>query len=1112
MKSDVTLSFIDIFAMINAAASLEERENITKNNLFRATDPEKSIWVSANAGTGKTYILIRRILRLLIAGNKPERILCITFTNAAANEMQSRIIEEASRMILCDNEQLLSELKELGELKVGNNDIENIRRNLEYIIDSPERLKIQTIHGFCQSILKKFPLEAGVAPFFDILDEFRQKLLLEECWREFTEKVPSEIYINLVESTAVSEVKKRIFELVSKSNEIENTLLKDTDFEELLANLKTRLNIKTEDKNSLVQEFLSNEIEAIKSIYEELNLAVSRKLKAHNILEDIIEKRDVQSLKAFVNLDKGKRVFDNKTIEKEAKIHQKLSALYNKAENIIEEIRDIEIFECTKNYLASFLIIVNIYKHRKLKQHLLDYDDLIEKAYSLLNNSDFKDWVLYKLDGGIDHLLVDEAQDTSEKQWKIINQVSSEFFSGDNVKDINRTLFIVGDEKQSIYGFQGADIENYLLAKTNLKANLEKINLEVSFRSLPAILNFTDKVFEDVGLKKKITDESHISHSSSRENEGFGKVELIKQVEYERSKSNRITGVKPWVLPQEYKEDDEVKNKVKLASQIAEKIKNILDSKLILPSLKKEGRAVQAKDIMILIKRRGSDILSGEVEKKLKEFGIGVSNKEKLDISEMLAVKDVLSIIKFCLNPHDELNLAALLKSSFFNFSEERLYELAKNRKGNLLTALLNKEPEIYSKIEKLKSEFLGAKSIYAFLINILNNFGLHKKLIGYFGAGIAHNINQFLDKVLEFENDENFSNEKFISYFENNEIYGNSNIEDSENSVKILTVHGSKGLQAPIVIMANAADFSEKRKDYILNDNEILICDSASKKSKRFTEMEELENTKEHDEYFRLLYVALTRAKDELYIFSAANNSSKKNEQSWYNHLESAAKSLGEAQENEVYIYTDENYKNLPKANELEKQENIIEIADFYEKKINLINKEAISPSKLLSGNKPLEVNKNVDFSFGNAVHKLLEYLPNIEKNKHQEVTGYLLKEFQLTDENREIIIEEVKELLEDSEIKELFSYNSKAEVPIAGFAGDKFVSGYIDLLIFKENEILIADYKTNRDVAENKEKLIEKYSGQLGLYKEILQKIYPEKEIKTCLIFTMSKEIVYF
>lgn len=1089
----------------------EKTSNISQNNLFKATDPEKSIWVSANAGTGKTYILIRRILRLLIAGNKPERILCITFTNAAANEMQNRIIEEAGKLILYNDDVLLSKLKELGEFRLNLNKTEQIRKNLEYIIDSPERLKIQTIHGFCQAILKKFPLEAGVAPFFDILDEFKQKLLLQECWRGFSTKVSTETYISLVESSAVDEVKKRIFELVSKNSEIDNVITDSGGYEGYFKKLKTKLNINETDKNKLAEDFFASEIGFIKTASEELNRAISRKLKAHKLLENIIEFRDINRLKQFLKSDKNGRVFDNKTIEKETEIHQQLSTLYSKISKLVERIKDIEVFECTKNYLTSFKIISEIYREKKLKQHLLDYDDLIEKAYTLLNNSDFKDWVLYKLDGGIDHLLVDEAQDTSEKQWKIINQVSNEFFSGENVKELNRTLFIVGDEKQSIYGFQGADIGNYLKSKIALKENLEKVNLEISYRSLPAILNFTDKVFEDAVLKQKITDEDHISHSSSRESEGFGKVELIKQVEYEKAKTERVSGVKSWVLPQEYKEDDEVKNKVKLASQIAEKIKNTLDSKAILPSIKTSGRAVQAKDIMILIKRRGSDILSGEIEKKLKEFGIGTSNKEKLDISETLAAKDVLSIIKFCLNPNDDLNLAGLLKSCFYNFSEEKLYNLAKNRKTNLLNCLSNKEPEIYSNLLSLKNVFSKSNSIYSFLVNILNNLDLNKKLAGYFGENIDSKINQFLNKVLEFEQEENFSNEKLITHFENNEIFESSNIEDAENSVKILTVHGSKGLQSPIVIMANAADFSEKRKDYILNDNDILICDSTSKKSEKYLAEEKLEKAKEYDEYFRLLYVALTRAKDELYIFSAASNSSKKNEQSWQKCLKNAIKNLAEENGNGNYIYSDESYQNLERAGETIKNNNVINVDDFYKQKINLINKEAISPSKLLTGSKPLEVNKNIDFSFGNAVHKLLEYLPNFEKAKHKEITEYLLKEFNLTSENKNIIVKEVDNLLKDEEFKNLYSHKNKAEIPIAGFAGDKFVSGYIDLLIFKDSEIIIADYKTNRDVSENKEKLVEKYRGQLELYKEILQKIYPEKTIKICLIFTMSKEIVY-
>lgn len=1057
-----------------------------------ATYPQSSVWVSANAGSGKTSVLTMRILSLLIAGNKPEKILCITYTNAAALNMQTRIIGSATKLILASDDELKQELENLG-IKT-NVVLNNVRKNLEYIIDHPSKLKIQTIHSFCQYILKSFPLEAGVAPYFDIIDDIKKKEMLEKVWQDVI--INSDIIKQLLSEFSEYTIKNILKELTENSTSVERFL--DNEYSE---KLKSLLNPQNNTIKELQESFLKYVKPNLITVSELLKV---NKIKAKSLAESIerfLSSPDFFGFeKIYLTEDretKELRLSGSKVSNNIKKIDEVLIILnegLSKYLEVLEQVKNINILNSTTSFLKLFSYYLREYQSRKERSALLDFNDIITKAKKLLNDSENKEWVLFKLDGGIDHLLLDEAQDTSPTQWGIVEAVVSEFFSGDTSRNKKRTFFVVGDEKQSIYSFQGANIENYLKIKNKYKANLNKINLEESFRSAPAILQFADKIYKNAELKNKITDEEQVNHIAHN-NEEFGYVEVKKLLPYEKYQNKN--GVHSWHLKQEYEHEEEERNRILLAEKIVQDI------------FKLKQRGIEEKDILVLVKKR--DVLSRAIEEKLKQKGVASSSVNSEILNDSLLVKDLVAILKFCLNNDDDLNLAELLKSPVFSVDESDLFRFSDKRSGSLYTSLKQSSFYKINILDQIKRSYQNSASIYEFYTEILHNKYLIKHFIGYFGSDIEEEIYQFLNFIEQFENDEKFSAEKLVIYFANNEIRSESEKEDGEN-LRILTHHGAKGLEAKIVIIANAADYEQKSKQYIIDDELILISGSAENKNKIFKELQDRKNNIEYNEYFRLLYVALTRSAKELYIYGVGNKTTKNDTKSWYNFIYDSAKTFAKEDENGNLIFSDDKYMGLMKtaheAQSEERQE--IKLPTYLEQKLNVEETEIITPSKFLES-KNFVINKNIDLTFGIATHKVLEYILTMHEQKRDDATEILLKKYNLDEGVKQEIISEIKLLLSNKGYIGLMSGVSRSEVPVAGYVDGKFITGKIDLIIFKTDEIIIADYKTNRDAKENKNILVEKYTNQMELYKKLLKLMYPDKNIKTCLIFTKTTEIVF-
>ncbi len=1093
-----------------------------------ATTPHESFWVSANAGTGKTKVLVDRIISLLVSDIKPSKILCITFTKAGAAEMISRITNESNKLLALEETKLCEYIEGNCNISVKADKIRKIRKTLTSIIDNPDLIRIQTIHSFCGTILKAFPLEAGVVPFFNTADDVQTSEITEKAWGNFIKAmeigqgVYFSAYCDLSSLYGFDTIRKTVFSLFEKKAHIDNVLNVKGGLAEYLEYLKNsfEVDLSVNPENEFF-ELYKNDIEKLAYC---LRSGKTNAIRRADKLFSIIKKFSFSRLnELFFENEKVKELSDKDSEKKFPEVKELVETLRASIKIWSDRILSYRLLTNTKNYLILLTGFKAYYELEKDRNYFLDYNDLIEKSKNLLTNSEFASWVLYKLDGGIEHILVDEAQDTSPSQWEIIRAITEEFFSGDAIKTV-RTIFVVGDEKQSIFSFQGADLKIFSDMKTffDLKIGessetdkiLNKIPLSSSFRSLSAILELVDEILQEETVKKA-TMTDVVNHQANRLKH-YGYIEIQQLIPQAKTVYNNEPIL--WYLPEEYEENDEGKKKAILAKNIADKINKIINEVHILPRTNAQARAG---DIMILMRKRDKELVA-YITAELQKRNISTSGIDKLDITGNMAILDILACAKFLLQKNDDYNLACLLKSPFICLSEDDIFYLCYNRKGkSLYEFLLENELRFSDAVNFLNLlERIKFTSIRELFFKILDVLGFRKNLVATFGSSIDEIINEFLSITENFESKNLANLQIFIKWFEKNggEIKRDQDMVTDE--VRIMTIHAAKGLEAPVVILADTTSSTLEERSFVLDDNYILVpgskdCNNGFSKGK----FEEHRN-KDQQERFRLLYVALTRACDELYVFGLENN---KNKNSWYEFIKSAALRLPKSKTEEgVITVTDEQYLQFISDNQnLSAAKAIVNSSlpkFFFEDYKEEQTENSILPSLLSSGSynsdekKVINISKH-DLDRGTIIHRLLEVLPNYSEDKKENVFKIIIDEYGVDDE---VILEEIKSevfsIMSSEELRFLYSGNSKAEVAISGYIDDSFVNGKIDRLIFDGDVIHLVDYKTHKNPEGREDKLIEDYRPQMHLYYRLLKNIYPDKKIMPKLLLTKTGKFLNY
>lgn len=1104
--------------MMNNNDILLQRENLSQRATIQqrlAADPKKSVWVGASAGTGKTKVLSDRVLRILLNGTNPAKILCLTYTKAAAVQMNSRVAKKLSQWAIMSDNKLEEELLALyGQLPNDNKSLSLLkakaRQLFAVLLDTPGGIKIQTIHSFCQEILKRFPLEANISPYFEVLDdrgsleaitEIKNKILTTAQLSPESEIGKAISYI----TSTISEYSfpKIIDDIIKMRSKVEKSIIAFNGKQNLLDAVSKKLNMADDlSIEKIMKEFFN--LTPKENLYRLVDAGYN------DLITWLDQTYDISKYEQYFSIFlTQKNEIRSVSKDKKLKQNEQLIQIFNDEANrclaAIQKIKSYNVYQSTKAVIILATELIDNYRKFKQTRAKLDYNDMILITKNLLEKKDAAKWVLYKLDGGIDNILIDEAQDTSPDQWSIISAISDEFFAGLGASENTRTIFAVGDRKQSIYSFQGADPDKFDEMREHfakLSPDFIKVNLDVSFRSTDAILDTVNQIFADENVKKGVASiNEDVEHIAFRKGEA-GRVEFWECIEPEDTKADDT-----WRLP--IKHSQEISTSSQMAQMIARKIKDFVSSKQLLVS---QNRPLQYGDFLILVRSR--DAFCEEFIRECKSLNINISGIDRIKLMEQIAVQDLVSLGKFLLLPEDDLSLAEVLKSPLFGLDDNDLFELCYQRTGTLWASLTKNKK--YSQTTEILVNLLKlADNMRPFeLYNyILSKNGGRKKYFERMGYEAEDGIDEFLNLSLVFEQEHIASLQNFINWICEDDVEIKREMEQSKNDmVHMMTVHGSKGLQAPIVILPDTTRVpsSSRGAEFLWDEDLFLYPYCAADFDDVCDNLKNKQNNKMLEEYRRLLYVATTRAEDTM-IFCGFRKKNKIPENSWYSIFKNIFTKFADNNEN-VWTYKNEQLLKIEEKKIAQNFNTEDKIPDFMftpaenEKPLS----KPLTPSKLdeePASISPLHIVDNTIFyKRGTIIHKLLQFIPDIDKNKQSEAITKYLKNIapDFSEEERHNISNDVISLINNPDFGIVFGPNSQAEVPIMGEINEKIISGQIDRLIITDEKVIVVDYKTNRYTPQTIAEVPQIYLLQLSAYKALLQKIYPQKEIETYILWT--------
>lgn len=1090
-----------------------------------AADPQSSIWLAANAGSGKTRVLTDRVARLLLAGTEPQKILCLTYTKAAASEMQNRLFRRLGQWAMMEEGRLRGQLAELGVTEQIDGDmLARARRLFARAIETPGGLKIQTIHAFCAALLRRFPIEARVSPDFTELDD-RSAILMR---REIVEEMAAGADRAAVDALAGLYPGDGLDEVLGEISRISDGFY---DAAPAMA-IRARLGLAPDQtvEGLLGQVFLGGEAELISDLVPLLLASGSNDSKAGAKLKEFRADGSGLALLEDVLLTKsGANPFTAKIGSFPTKDLQQNAAapLMPRLETLmlrVEAARDTRLVLAAAEKTASlhqfataFLIR---YDARKAARGFLDFDDLINRAAGLLSDRSVAAWVLFRLDGGIDHILVDEAQDTSPAQWRVIERLTEEFTTGEAAAGRDRRIFVVGDKKQSIYSFQGADLETFDRMRAEFAARHRAVStpfqpreLLHSFRSSAAILNIVDQTFDERVNRGLGGPTQHRAFHGDMP----GRVDLWEPIP-------KTTEPEPeeWDNPVDLLADSH--EAVQLADRIAGEIHRIIASGTAVTT--KDGtRPLHEGDFLILVRRRGA--LFQEIIRACKTAGLRVAGADRLRLGAELAVKDILALLSFLALPEDDLSLAAVLRSPLFGWSEAALYDLAQGRgaKEYLWQALRAKEPrasETLSVLTDLRdsADFLRP---YELIDRILTRHDGRRKLLARLGPEAEDGIDALLAEALGYEQGNVPSLTGFLVWMQTGEIEVKRRLDSASRAIRVMTVHGAKGLEAPVVILPDTAKWPERVRGQVVRaeDGAALWRVRAEESPALLRAAADQRRRKERDERMRLLYVAMTRAESWLIVCAAGETG--KGEDSWHSLIAAAMDKAGAARMPQGggnwEFGPGKRYQfglwpePLPdhraaQANDMQPLPDwTTRAAPRTERPLPPLTPTGLGGPKALPG--AAGQDEEVALARGSGIHLLLDHLAGADPREWAERARALLHDFAETD----TILAEAVRVLDAPHLRHLFAPDTFSEVevsaPLADWDG-RVMQGIIDRLIVADDHVLAVDFKSNALVPERAEEVPLGILRQLGAYAAVLEQIYPDRRVDLAIVWTAKTQLM--
>jgi ATP-dependent helicase/nuclease subunit A len=1108
-----------------------------------ASDPAVSAWVAANAGSGKTHVLAQRVIRLLLRGTQPERILCLTYTKAAAANMANRVFETLSRWTALDDETLDREIATIEGRRPDARRRRHARRLFAQALDTPGGLKVQTIHAFCTRLLHQFPFEADVAARFEVLEERTQSELIDRLRMAVLLQASAQPESALGDALAIAitaaadqTFNEMIIEAIARRDELTAWIGWAGGIQAAIADLSQSLGIATDDSIARVEADIVNGPHFPMS--EWVGAAVLCRAGSANDQRQCERLAEAAAASGATRIDKYLDVFFTQKSELRGSILTSSLAKKNpdlagrldrekaRVGDLLHRRRAVETRARTAALVIIAAEVVARYGTEKERRGLLDYEDLIDKTLLLLTEARAQ-WVHYKLDLGIDHVLIDEAQDTSPKQWEIVKRLTAEFTAGKGAREATRSIFAVGDEKQSIFSFQGAapaqfeqNKRHYAGAFATADMPFTDLKFRYSFRSAPLVLDAVDIVFRRPEAFAGLTEVPGATVHEAVRASAPGTVELWPMIEPDEK--IKLEG---WDAP--FDESSETSPRVRLARKIARTVKTWLARGDPVGD-GEQRHAARAGDILVLVRQRGA--LFNAIIYELKRENVAVAGADRLTLTEHIAVMDLMALADALLLPGDDLALASALKSPLFGVTEEQLFTLAYGRKGTLRAALRERAADlefmaVNAQLERYTA--WAAEAPFSFYSRVLGAEGGRARFYARLGPEAADALDELLEHALIYERHEAPTLQGFIAWLRAGDTQVKRDMDLGRNEVRVMTVHGAKGLEAPIVVLADTATppkgpkeprlLSLPRANAAPGTPDALVWagrkadDIAPVAAARADAVRAAE-----DEYRRLLYVAMTRAADRL-VVAGSRGVQKIPDGCWYQLVEhalkpDAAEQTADDGDGVVLRWrksaAQETVLSEPAAAEAEGAE---PLPGWLTRAAPSARKptRAITPSGT-GGASPVADRKALDR--GRIVHRLLQALPAIAPERRADAARrYLVrdaKDFAAAEHAQ--LAREVLAVLDDARFAPLFSPASRAEVPIVGRLAAGDVSGQVDRLAVTAKTVLIADYKTNRLPPRSLADVPEDYVRQLALYRAVLAALYPGREVRAALIWTEGPNLM--
>ena len=1103
---------------------MSPRNDATERQV-QAARPDASTWLAANAGSGKTRVLTDRVARLLLEGVQPQHILCLTYTRAAASEMQNRLFKRLGEWAMLAAAPLLEQLTDLGvEGTISADRLAQARTLFARAIETPGGLKIQTIHSFCAALLRRFPLEAGVSPQFAEMEDRTAALLREEIVEDFAEGPQAQIIKDVARYVTDSGFDKLTTAIVQKRSHFAQPMQ--------LPGLLQRFGLPADfnETTLLGRVYLGGEVEMIQSMLPALlesggnNARAADKLSGFagatvnglTLLESVLltGKAAKEPFSAKLNSFPTKALREGVLADR----IPRLDALMLRVESAREQ--RLALVAAQKAHVLHRFATAFLpeYEQRKQFRGWLDFDDLILRARQVLNDPAVAAWVLFRLDGGIDHILVDEAQDTSPDQWDVIEKLTQEFTSGEGARSgVERTIFVVGDKKQSIYSFQGADPRAFdrMQAEFGRKlresgSGLENLNLEYSFRSSSAILSLVNILFENHAEAGFQDAAMHRAFKTGLP----GRVDLWPVVEKVDDDQDG-----DWTDPVD--RPGARHHTVILAENLACSIKTMIDNGETIPD---DGdipgsfvrRKVRPGDFLILVQRR-SDLFA-EIIRACKSEGLPIAGADRLKVGAELAVKDLAALLSFLALPEDSLSLATVLKSPLFGWSEQQLFDLAHRRDETFLWAALRKRAEEFPEVLAVLNDLRGQTDFlrpYDLIERILTRHGGRRKLLGRLGAEAEDGINALLSQALAYERTDIPSLTGFLVWMQTDDLEIKRQMSGVGNMIRVMTVHGAKGLEAPIVILPDTGKRRPSPDTEIMMAGETPVWKLPSDASPSLiaAAREEARN-REENERLRLLYVALTRA--EKWLIVAAAGDVGKDGSSWYQMVEAALARANATQApgTQTQRLAHGDWDALPL---IERPEDLPAQQDLPAMFHRIAKKPTLPPETLrpsgLGGPKALPGDSGQDEEAarlrGTRLHLLLEHLPAVHRDQWPRLCTRLLPDMQ--DADRRDVMGEAELVLAADHPKTVFAPDTLAEIPVSADLHGTRIHGVIDRLIISESEVHVIDFKSNSTVPDSPATCPPGLLRQMGAYAHALEQIYPDHTIRTAILWTRNAQLMW-